>query len=236
MDEAESDDETVPDLFFETIESSSGWTDITAHPPVSIDNIHKYFVTTRLRRDDVTACKPFEKGYRIFHAGYVQTVAIHAVSNESTYCIVRAMVLPSQRQNPQYKTAVGIIKTTGEVKHGYCTCIAGKSSSCNHVAALLFYIDDANRKQTTTCTTATCTSLPCTWKVPKAAHSLDITKPSINHSASKKKRHEPLDRVAGYVSIKRVMKLRDDLTENVGETLGFHQIWPATSDIRQEAQ
>ena len=32
------------------------------------------------------------------------------------------------------------------------------------------------------------------------------------------------------------MKLRDDLTENVGETLGFHQIWPATSDIRQEAQ
>ena len=118
MDEAESDDETVPDLFFETIESSSGWTDITAHPPVSIDNIHKYFVTTRLRRDDVTACKPFEKGYRIFHAGYVQTVAIHAVSNESTYCIVRAMVLPSQRQNPQYKTAVGIIKTTGEVKHG----------------------------------------------------------------------------------------------------------------------
>ena len=55
MDEAESDDETAPDLF---IEFSSGWTDITTHPPVSIDNIHKYFVTTRLRKDDVTACKP----------------------------------------------------------------------------------------------------------------------------------------------------------------------------------
>ena len=145
--ESDNEEESIPSLFFETIESSSGWIDIEAStvPPVSLNNIHQYFVTKCLKRDDVTACKPFEKGYRIFHAGFVQTVSIHSVDAESAYCIIRAAVMPSQRQNPAYKTAVAIVKTAGEVKYGHCMCIAGKCSSCNHVAALLFFMDHLSR-------------------------------------------------------------------------------------------
>lgn len=50
--------------------------------------------------------------------------------------------------------------------------VRDRSSSCNNLAALLFYIDDANRTQTNG--TATYVSKPCTWQVPKVAHSLDI--------------------------------------------------------------
>ena len=53
MDEVESDneEESIPSLFFETTESSSGWIDIEAStvPPVSLNNIHQDFITKRLR-------------------------------------------------------------------------------------------------------------------------------------------------------------------------------------------
>ena len=44
------------------------------------------------------------------------------------------------------------------------------------------------------------------------------------------------DSEATYVSINRVMKLRLDLSEASAVTLGFHQVWPDTTDIRQQAQ
>ena len=125
--------------------------------------------------------------------------------------------------------------------YGYCTCIAGKSSTCN-VAALLFFIDDYNRKLTTQQQPSS-TSLPCQWKKPKCKPTaqrvteLQIEKPQLRHTSSTtKSTMEPLDRIKGYVSIDRVMKLRKDLSENCTETLGFHQVWPATVDIRQQAQ
>ena len=51
--------------------------------------------------------------------------------------------------------------------------------------------------------------------------------------ASKPPAFEPLDRIRGYVSNDRVMRLREDLSQASGATLGFHQVWP---DIRQQAQ
>ena len=73
VDEEASDEEEeqIPEGFSQKLDSESGWVDlegIAAAPPVSLDNIHHYFVTKRLKRDDVTASKPFEKGYRIYRA------------------------------------------------------------------------------------------------------------------------------------------------------------------------
>ena len=64
---------------------------------MSLDNIHHCFVMKRLRRDDVTASKPFEKGYQIYHAQKVQNVAVHRSDTDSFYDIVRAAAMPSQR-------------------------------------------------------------------------------------------------------------------------------------------
>ena len=57
--------------------------------------------------NDVTASKPFKKGYQIYHTQKVQNVAVHRGDTDS-YDIVREAVLPSQRQDREYKTAVAI--------------------------------------------------------------------------------------------------------------------------------
>ena len=176
IDEADcsSDEEQqAPEDFTQTLECTTGWKDweeVNTTLPLSLENIHDYFVTTRLKRDDVTASKPFEKGYRIFHARKVKSVAVHHVSTDSFYSVVRAIVMASQRHDQMYKTSVAIHKNLGKVLYGYCTCVAGKCSACNHVAALLFYIDNYNR----TCITKhthSCTSLPCQWNRPSTSKS-----------------------------------------------------------------
>ena len=60
----------VPEHFMETLESVTGWIDLghtSPPPPLSLENIHQYFVSKHLRSDDVTATKPFEKGFRIYY-------------------------------------------------------------------------------------------------------------------------------------------------------------------------
>lgn len=164
--EDSSDEEEVPEYFDETIQTSIGWVDFEndpSPPALSLDNIHHFFVTKCLKRDEVTACKLFEKGYRIYHSKKVNSVSSHHVSDHSPYTIVRAAVMASQRDKA-YCTCVAIKKNSGNVLHGHCTCTAGKSKTCNHVAALLFYIDNFNR--TPLKQTPSCISKPCEWKKP----------------------------------------------------------------------
>ena len=225
-----------PSNFKETLQSLSGWAGLesTQPPPLSLQDIHHFFVTKHLKRDEVTASKPFEKGYRIYHAKKVTNVTMHPVNDDSTYSIVRALVKASQRDQ-FYTSSVAIRKCDGEIIYGYCTCIAGKCSSCNHVAALLFYVDEHNRTATTQ--RPSCTSLPCQWKKPsKAITQLDIVKPKLGQTTKKSVHADPVDRFRGYVSIERVMGLRRDLAESNAGTLGFFQVWPETTDIRQKAQ
>ena len=113
MDKEASDEKEkqIAEGFCQTVESETGWVDlegIAAAPPVSLDNIHHYFVMKRLWRNDVTASKPFDKGYQIYHAQKVQNVAVHRGDIDSFYDIVRAAVMPSQRQDREHKTAVAI--------------------------------------------------------------------------------------------------------------------------------
>ena len=244
-EDCSSDEEQpAPEDFIPTLESRTGWKDfeeVNTTLPLSLENIHDYFVTTRLKRDDVTASKPFEKGY-LFHARKVKSVAVHHVSTDSFYSVVRACVMASQRHDRMYETSVAIHKNLGKVMYGYCTCVAGKCSACNHVAALLFYIDGYNRTPGTQ-HTHSCTSLPCQWKRPSTSKSspqkvseLKIEKPRIGHTTKESEKFEPLDRIRGFVSLDRVMRLREDLSASHVGTLGFHQVWPETVDVRQEAQ
>ena len=61
---------------------------------------------------------------------------------------------------------------------------------------------------------------------------LKIEKPQMGHVSKEPEKIEPLDRIKGFVSVNRVMQLREDLLSHSG-TLGFHQVWPETVDIRQ---
>ena len=83
---------------------------------------------------------------------------VKSVEEERT--IIRASVTPSQRLNDD-KHQLGIVfKSDGSVITGFCTCTAGHSRCCNHIAAVLYKLNYANEKGYTN---PACTDEVCNW-------------------------------------------------------------------------
>ena len=56
------------------------------------------------------------------------------------FSFVTCNVLPSMKKCASYKTKVCLLPN-GMVKKALCTCTAGLSGCCNHVAALLYALE-----------------------------------------------------------------------------------------------
>ena len=240
-------EEERPDILEEAIRDDTRQVDLddvnkTNVPALSINNIHHYFIKRRVRKDQVTASKPFERGYRIYDARKVQSIAIYSPTDDNLFRVIRADVHPSQKTDRVYRTFIVAYKTSGEIYHATCSCTPGEGGSCNHVAALSFAIDDYNRKLST----PSCTSLPSKWNVPKnikepkdiPISNLHIKKPSYvkpkNTGLSSPR--TPISPQVSQVTIQRIMKLRQDLSEHCTDTLLFHQVWPETTNQQQLAR
>uniref|UniRef100_A0AAV2JQV3 SWIM-type domain-containing protein n=1 Tax=Knipowitschia caucasica TaxID=637954 RepID=A0AAV2JQV3_KNICA len=96
-----------------------------------------------------------------------------------------AECVPSEkiRQIP-HQVYVIIEQDTGRIEGAYCTCFAGLGQTCNHVAALLFKVDDAWKRGITN---QACTSLPCIWN--KYGSTKDIAQPKRIQEMKWKKHH-----------------------------------------------
>ena len=55
-------------------------------------------------------------------SGWVQTVWVY---QKGPYCIMKAVVRASQTMKREHDAWVGIVKKTGTVITGHCTCMAG---------------------------------------------------------------------------------------------------------------
>ena len=177
-----------------------------------------------MRKERVTASKPFERGYRFFSAGKVQSLSIHGVTSASVYCIIRATVLPSQKPGA-HKTAIALNKTNGQVLYASCTCVAG-NSACNHTAAMMFAVNDVNREQASRGNSGppSSTSLPRKWGVPAKSKKeptpvmmLEVAKPKYGKESRAQPTPtdaQPIDPALGLVDMARVMSLWEDLEKN----------------------
>ena len=69
---SEDEEEEEPEEYTRAMEDKIGWHDIHSCAsfirPLTLKNIHYYFISKRVSRDNVTATKPFEKGFRIYDA------------------------------------------------------------------------------------------------------------------------------------------------------------------------
>ena len=96
------------------------------------------------------AHRGLDKGYRFFKSGHVhvQKLQFHDLPSNPGFCYILATVLPSMRKDRQYK--VRLYCTTSEnasthvsvVSVALCTCPAGLAGSCNHIAGLLYALED----------------------------------------------------------------------------------------------
>ena len=241
-------DSSPPEEVMEIIRSKTGWQDLDPTriqiPALSLQHIHQYFIKNRLCKEHVTATKPFEKGYRIFSAQKVKSLSVHPVSSTSVYCIVRAAVLPTQRKDRTYETAVALYNTTSSVYCAYCTCVAGMSGSCNHVAAVMFALDDYNRDISTRGNKGlpSCTSVAARWgmpshqripAIPMHVEEMRATKPAIGKTPPSP---TPLLNCSSHAipTQDRIHALITELEEGCYVNLMIQQLWSMSSSSQHE--
>ena len=104
-------EEERPDVLDDALKDATGWVELenasnNIIPKLSIRNIHQYFIKRKVRKDQVTASKPFERGYRIYDAKKVQSIFIYQNGNDNLLSVIKARVLPSQKTDRVYQTFI----------------------------------------------------------------------------------------------------------------------------------
>ena len=107
--------------------------------------------------------KGIDKRYNFFKSGHVQKIEL----SESSCCYVRCDVLPSMRRSDPYKVKV-CLSDDGMVVVALCTCTAGLGGCCNHVAALLYALEEFVRFGLREEDEESPTSRLCRWNRPRS--------------------------------------------------------------------
>ncbi|KAM7289206.1 uncharacterized protein ISCGN_029337 [Ixodes scapularis] len=146
-----SRDENIPFAF-----DADHW---VRHPP-DRTNLTQDRVWNYLKKD--SSLRQAHRGWSFKEEGYVRHVMWNW-SKDSNMCLVRAVVLPSMKKVP-YTATAWFNRETGVIEGGKCECVAGRSQSCQHVAAVLLSAEESCSKNQTSCT-----DVPCAWIVPSEA-------------------------------------------------------------------
>jgi hypothetical protein len=102
------------------------------------------------------------KAYSYYKCGWLEQIS--SLSIGKLYCIMKADCRKSERINdPFHKLWILVNSRTSKIVTAHCTCMAGLSTTCNHVAAALFRIEAAVRNGLTnpSCTSSASEWLPC---------------------------------------------------------------------------
>ena len=154
------DEKTIPD----PMKIPGGWMEeeegVVFWPMVtSLDICIKLlFFPSELGSSDLSDYK-LCKAYSYFKDGWLQPLLYHNLSG-SPFCIMKGQCRPSQNVNDPPHSLWVICQKNGKIRTCHCTCMAGMSQVCNHVAAALYRIESAVRNGLTN---PACTSKPNQW-------------------------------------------------------------------------
>ena len=138
----------------------------TSWPDVTYPDIYNYLIVTPgMTHEQLKAYKSLD-GFNFYINGKVSSVRVTELPHITTqpkHYLFTALVWHSQTVSvPALRVWVGI-KESGEVICAHCTCMAGAGEVCAHVGALLFTAEgNTEMKQH-----QSCTSLPCSWLLPR---------------------------------------------------------------------
>ncbi|ELU00002.1 hypothetical protein CAPTEDRAFT_202728 [Capitella teleta] len=138
--------EEIPDPY--SIGEADWIVDIREWPIISWPDIHHFTAICNLIDTPSLYTKEKLRAYKSLDAvnyvlcGHVQEIKYHGISPESDFCLLRSLVLPSQRQGSSstlYDAWVCISKSQGFILTANCTCIAGKyPPKLSHCAPIRF--------------------------------------------------------------------------------------------------
>ncbi len=155
-------DQCIPDPF----QLAEGWLTenegLKFWPTTLYPDIFNFlsFNPSELKSQDLNDYKT-SKGYSYYATGWLKPLLYHPISSSSKYCLIKSTCRPSQKiSDVPHKLWVCLKKESGQIQCSHCTCMAGLSQVCNHVAAALFRIEAAVRMGLNN---PSCTSKPNAW-------------------------------------------------------------------------
>ena len=119
----QSPSEVLPDP-----KTLNNWTrDLSKLPSISYKEIVNYLVYGSCKFFEREEMKCFKelKAFKFFKDGHVQRIELSVISETSSYCFVKAIVLPSMRQDRVYSSWISLVKETAKVFSADCNCTAG---------------------------------------------------------------------------------------------------------------
>ena len=197
-------DYIIPDPF-----CLKGWLSeedgISFWPSILYPDIFNYlaFNPAELASEDLSDYKN-SKAYSYFINGWLGLIFYHNINDSSPYCLLKTNCRPSERlQYPPHKLWICLKKSDAKIQCAHCSCIAGMSQTCNHIAAALFRVEAAIRAglNNPACTAKACEWLPNRSKVhPMKMRDIDFKREDFGtHGkrkralvSSPKKRYDPL--------------------------------------------
>ena len=121
-----------------------------------------------IESSDYSSVRPLTKGYRFFNDGHVTKISLTGVPlKTSAVTYVKCKVLPSMRKSLLYDAMV-CLDPEGDVLTATCTCVAGLAGCCNHIAGLLYALEDFVRLALREESSVACTSKLQAWNRPRA--------------------------------------------------------------------
>jgi putative phage-type endonuclease len=117
--------------------------DMKLWPPLEFGDIYIYLIESKACDKEQMKCYKSLEGHVYLSNGWVSTV-FHS-KPQSELHFLKAYVRPSQSVNDKEHCAWVCVDSSGCVKAGGCSCVAGKGETCSHVAAVLFKVEMAHR-------------------------------------------------------------------------------------------
>jgi len=211
-----------------------GWTSsLKKLPEVRFPSIYQHFMEKSLvvyarcsldqqtdnesDSDIFSSFKGIDKGYNFFKSGHVQKIEL---AEHKDYVFVRCDVLPSMKKTAAYKTKVCLLPT-GMVNVARCSCTAGLGGCCNHVAALLYALEEFVRfglREEVDETSPT--SRLCRWNRPRSKRveprrvtEVQLHRPTFNNKRSRVRAamYNPIPPNKRLVEPAEMEKLKSDL-------------------------
>ncbi|KAH7966269.1 hypothetical protein HPB49_014944 [Dermacentor silvarum] len=143
------EEDCIPFSFLDT-----GWICDFSRCSIASDQVWSYLHST------TATVRQAHRGWAFKEEGYVKNVMLNLSTSDPQVGLVRAACLPSMKSGAYIVTA-WYRKASGDIAGAHCTCVAGLSQSCQHVAGVLLSVTDKTAKEQ-----ESCTDVPCKWIVP----------------------------------------------------------------------
>ena len=145
------------EICFDPITADGFVDDLSIWPETNIGQVFTYFLDSKAFESEYIGQYKLRKAYSFFGSGFVDKIFCRKINSK---VIVRSSVMPSQRIRDNQHQLWILFGDNGSVITGFCTCTAGQSKCCNHIAAVLYKIEFANEKGIKN---PACTDQICIW-------------------------------------------------------------------------